>query len=79
MHVLMQIHKLKKEWDDWNKHTVPPMFACNYAKEVEQTWGVRWTCIHVLINVHIFIKMWDHKQGDWDTYTVTHMSIQVSI
>ena len=41
IHVLMQIHMLMKEWDykmvDWNKHTVPPMFACNYAKGVEQT------------------------------------------
>ena len=33
--------------------------------------GVRWTCIHVLMHVHILIKVWDQKQDDWDTHTHT--------
>ena len=31
-------------------------FACNYAKGVEQRLGIQWTCIHVLMNVHILIS-----------------------
>ena len=49
------------------------------AKGVEQTMGVRWTCIHVLMHVHIVIKMCELKWGDWDTTTVPHKSTQVSI
>ena len=45
-------------------HTVSPMFACNYAKGVEQTREIRWTCIHVLIHVHILTKVWEQKWGD---------------
>ena len=43
------------------------MFTHNYTKEVEQTWGVRWECIHVLIHEHILAKIWDQKRGDWNT------------
>ena len=42
--------------DNWNIHTGYTgvhMLACNYAKRVEQTRGVRWTWIHVLMDVHI--------------------------
>ena len=72
---------------DWNKHTVTPMFACNCAKGVHQTWGVRWTCIHVLMHVHNSnLQVWKHRQGlpdlDAHTHTVTqghpgfHITIQ---
>ena len=60
-------------------HTWAPMFACNNAKGVEQTWGVRWTCIHVLMHVHILIKVREHKWGDWDTNTLPYRCFQVSI
>ena len=48
------------------------MFACNYAKGVEQTWVVTWICINVLMHVHILIKVWDQQQGDWDTLSAIH-------
>ena len=31
------------------------------------------------IHVHILHKVLDHKQGDWNTQTVTHRSTQVSM
>ena len=40
-------------------HTGAYMFVCIYAKGVEQMWWVRWTCIHVLMHVHILIKAWN--------------------
>ena len=59
-------------------HTVTPMFACN-CKRGGADMGVRWTCIHVLMHVHIVIKMWELKWGHWDTTTVPHKGTQVSI
>ena len=46
---------------------------------MEQTWAVRWTLIHVLMHVHTLNKLWDHKQGDLDTHTVTHRGTQGSM
>ena len=40
------------------------MFACNYAKGVEQTREIRQTCIHVLMHIHILTKVWEQKWGD---------------
>ena len=31
------------------------------------------------MHVHILNNVWGHKQGDWDTDTVTHRSTQVSM
>ena len=31
------------------------------------------------MHVHILNKVWDLKQGDWDTDTVTHRGTQVSM
>ena len=31
------------------------------------------------MHVYILNKLWDHKQGDWDTDTVTHRGTQVSM
>ena len=31
------------------------------------------------MHVHILNKIGDHKQGDWDTHTVTHRGTQDSI
>ena len=46
--------------DDWDIHMWPHTFVCNYAKGwggMEQRWVVRWTCIHVLVHVHILTKV----------------------
>ena len=34
------------------------------VQRMEQTWEVRCTGIHVLMHVHIIIKVWDHGRGD---------------
>ena len=44
------------------------MFPCNYAKGVEHTSEVRWTCIHVLMHIHILNKCGTQKCGT-GTYT----------
>ena len=65
-----------------HKHTVTQgasRFPYNYSKGVKQTWQIRWTYKQELMHVHILIKMWDHKQGDWDTHTVPHMGSPVSM
>ena len=31
------------------------------------------------MHVHTLNKVWDHKQGDLDTHTVTHWGTQVSM
>ena len=49
--------------------------ACSYEKEVEQTWGIRWICIHVLMHVHILPKVWDQERGEWDTRKGPYMFI----
>ena len=49
----------------------PQMFVHNYAKEVEQIWGVRWTCTDILMHLHILTKVWNQKRGDWDTQVGT--------
>ena len=54
-------------------HTGAPMFPCNYAKGVEQTWGVRWILIHVLMHVHMLKKEWGYKWVDWNTHTGTQV------
>ena len=59
----MDVHILTKVWnqmmDDWDTHMGPHgdvhVFACNYVKGVEQTQGVRWTCIHALMLVDILM------------------------
>ena len=43
-------------------------FLCNCSKGMEWTLGIRCTCIHVLICVHILTRVWDQKR-----VTVTHM------
>ena len=86
IHVLMHVHILtkvwKQKWGHWDTTTVPqgaPRLWYNYLKGVKQTLSVRWTCIHVLIHVHILIMVWDHKQGDWDKHTLLHRGTQISI
>ena len=34
--------------------------------------GTRWTCIHVLIHVHILITLWDLTMGDWNMQIWQH-------
>ena len=66
IHKLMHVHILIKVWD-YNRggrtctrtHTGKHMFEYKYAKGVEQNWGVRLTCIHLLMYVHILSKVWD--------------------
>ena len=41
------------------------MCAFNNAKLREQMWGVRWTCIHVLMHLP---KVWNQQRGHLDTY-----------
>ena len=43
------------DWDTYTVSQMAPMIPCNYAKGMELTWRVRWTCTHVLMNVHILI------------------------
>ena len=40
-------------------HTGVHMLICSYAKGVGQTGKDRWTCIHVLMHVHLLTKVWD--------------------
>ena len=42
------------------------------SKRVEQTWGFIWTCIHVLMYVHIGIKVWYQKKDDWLMHVGPH-------
>ena len=28
--------------------------------------GVRWTCRHIWVHVHILTKVWDQRMGDWN-------------
>ena len=52
----------------------------NYAKDVEQMWGVRWACTHLVTNVYILTKIWDQKRGDWDMpagHTWEHICMQL--
>ena len=60
---------------DWDMHTGIQMLVCNYAKVVEQMWGVRWTCIHVLMYVHILTKMWDQMRDDRVMHTEACMFV----
>ena len=50
------------------------IFVHNYAKRVEQMWGVRWLCMHVLMHVHILTKEWDQGRGDWNMQAGPHRS-----
>ena len=57
-------------------YTGVQIFGYNYSKEVEQMWGVKWTCIHVLMYVHIITEVWNQRRGDWDInvdHTGAHM------
>ena len=49
-------------------YTEVHMLVHNYAKGLEQMWGVRWTCIHILMHVNILTKVWDMMTGanTWD-------------
>ena len=59
-------------------HIEAPRFPYNYSKG----WNGHYkqvdiyTCTDAL---HTLIKVWDHKQGDWDTHTVTHTRTHVSM
>ena len=46
---------------------------------LEQTFKVRWACIHVLMHVHILNKVGEQKWGNWDTNTLTYRGTQISI
>ena len=48
------------------------IFACTYAKDVDQTWGVRQTCIHELRHVCILTKVCEQKIGDLHINAVPH-------
>ena len=52
--------------------TGSPVFPCNNAKAVEQTWDVRCTCIHLLIHVNILTKVWGQKRWLGHTHSATH-------
>ena len=75
----MHIHILSKVWEqrrgDSDMHKVTQMcvtkwhtFVHNYAKGMEYTWGVRWTCINIMMHVHILTKVWDYMRGDWNIH-----------
>ena len=55
-----------------NNATWEHTFLYNYAKGVKLTWGVMWTCIHVVMHVHILTKVWDQMRGYWDVHTGPH-------
>ena len=64
-HTLLRMCKCRKKmWDhmigDWdtNMGSSRGTHACsNYVKGVGQIWGVRWTCLHVLMHIHIKTKV----------------------
>ena len=58
---------LTRVWDkkssDWYTHSAMqghPCFACNCARAVEHTCGIRCTCIHILMCGKILTNVWDH-------------------
>ena len=66
---------LIKEWDqkrgDRDMHIGlhwVHKFVFNYAQGLEFMWGVRWTCTHVLMYIHILNKVWDQMRGDRHTH-----------
>ena len=62
-------------WDHTGVHIV----VHNHAKGMEQTWGVRWTCINALMHVHILTKEWYQKRGDKDIHKRPHRGLHVCI
>ena len=48
--------------------------ACNYAKGLEQMWGVTWTYTPAW---HILAKVWNQNRDVWDTHTGLHRGICV--
>ena len=67
----MHVNTLTKVWHqvmgyrDMHKGTQGCTFLQATGNGVEQTWGVRWTCIHVLMHIHILTKVWDQMRGDY--------------
>ena len=57
------------------------MFPCNYGKGVEHTSSVRWTCIHVLMHIHIQNKVLEqnvelgHIHSATNGYPLFHVTI----
>ena len=50
----------------------PPIRAPTSDWWLEQTCKVRYTCIHVLMHVHMLTKVWEQRWDHWDTTTVPH-------
>ena len=53
-------------------YTGKHVFAHNYVNGVDLTWGVRWTCIHVLMPVHIPTKVWEQITDAWNMHVGLH-------
>ena len=54
-------------------------FGGNFSKGVEQTWGMRRTCLHVLMHVDILTKVWVQKWADWDMHKRSHRSTHICV
>ena len=46
--------------------------CAQWPKGVKQIWGVRRTCIHELMHIHIVTKVWDQMRSDWDIHMGLH-------
>ena len=65
-HVLMHIHLWTKVWEKvrgagicTQGNTGLHIIAHNYATGKAADMGVRWTCIHVMMHVHLLTKVYD--------------------
>ena len=77
--IQMHIHILTKVYNqmsgECNTHSAKqrnPSFHVTRHNGMEQTWGVRWTIIHVVMQVHILHKMWQQKWDDCNIHSATH-------
>ena len=71
---------LTSNWSFHLQSELPPLIGAPTSDWwMEQTFKVRWTCIHVLMHVHILTKVWEQRWGHWDTTTVPHRGTHVSI
>ena len=49
------------------------------CRGIGEAWVVSWTCIHILMHVHILPKVLDKMRGDWDMHTGQQRSAHVSV
>ena len=56
-------------WDEvWMEYIDRATYGCIKLYKEDEVNRVRCACIHVLMHVHIIIKVWDCKRSDWDTH-----------